>query len=85
MAIDSEAIENARARHPQLEYSADIEETQRDADVVVLITKWPEFRKIDPVWAASVVRKPAIIHGRNTLNIAVWRAAGCTYVGYGRP
>jgi UDPglucose 6-dehydrogenase len=57
----------------------------RDADVVVLVTEWPEFRKIDPVWAASVVRKPMIIDGRNTLDSAAWRAAGCTHVGLGRP
>jgi UDPglucose 6-dehydrogenase len=87
MAIDPEAIAiaNARARHPQLAYSSDVEETLRDADVVVLVTEWPEFRKIDPVWAASVVRNPTIIDGRNTLDSAAWRAAGWIYVGLGRP
>ena len=85
VAIDPEAIASARARHPQLAYSSDVEETLRDADVVVLVTEWPEFRKIDPVWAASVVRNPTIIDGRNTLDSAAWRAAGWTYVGLGRP
>ena len=85
MATDPQGIENARARHPQLAYSADLEETLRGADAVVLVTEWPQFREIDPVWAATVVRGRTIIDGRNTLDAAAWRAAGWTYVGLGRP
>jgi UDPglucose 6-dehydrogenase len=85
VATDPEAIENAQARHPQLSYSASIEETLRGADSVVLVTEWPEFGSIDPVWAASIVRVPTIIDGRNFLDASVWRAAGWTYIGLGRP
>jgi len=85
VATDPQAIENSRSRHPQLTYSADLEETLRGADAVVLVTEWPEFREIDPVWAASLVRTPTIIDGRNTLDAAAWRAAGWTYLGLGRP
>ena len=85
VATDPQGIENSRARHPQLNYSSSIEETLRDADAVVLVTEWPEFRQIDPVWAATLVRTPIIIDGRNTLDAAAWRAAGWTYQGIGRP
>ena len=85
VATDPQAIENSRARHPQLTYSGDVEETLRGADAVVLVTEWPEFREIDPVWAASLVRTRTIIDGRNTLDAVAWRAAGWTYVGLGRP
>jgi UDPglucose 6-dehydrogenase len=85
VATDPQAIENSRARHPQLTYSADLQETLRGADAVVLVTEWPEYREIDPVWAASLVRAPTIIDGRNTLDAAAWRAAGWTYLGLGRP
>ena len=84
VATDPEAIEMARAKHPQLEYSASIEETLTGADVVVLVTEWPSFRQIDPVWAASLVATPTIIDGRNTLDAAAWRAAGWRYIGLGR-
>ena len=57
----------------------------RNADAVVLVTEWAEFKQIDPVWAASLVRVPIIIDGRNTLDAAAWRAAGWTYLGLGRP
>lgn len=85
VAIDPQAIENARARHPQLTYSTDLEDTLRAADAVVLVTEWPEFRSIDPAWAASLVRSRTIIDGRNTLDVVAWRAAGWKYVGLGRP
>ncbi|TFC83000.1 UDP-glucose/GDP-mannose dehydrogenase family protein [Cryobacterium cheniae] len=85
VATDPQGIENSRARHPQLNYSSSIEETLRDADAVVLVTEWAEFKEIDPVWAATLVRTPIIIDGRNTLDAAVWRAAGWTYQGIGRP
>jgi UDPglucose 6-dehydrogenase len=85
VTTDPQAIENSRARHPQLTYSAELEETLRGADAVVLVTEWPEYRDIDPVWAASLVRTPTIIDGRNALDAAAWRAAGWTYLGLGRP
>ena len=84
-ATDPQAIENARGRHPQLDYSTDLEESLRGADVVVLATEWPEYRSIDPEWAGALVRTRTIIDGRNTLDAAAWRAAGWTYVGLGRP
>ncbi|TFC93287.1 MULTISPECIES: UDP-glucose/GDP-mannose dehydrogenase family protein [Cryobacterium] len=85
MATDPQGIENSRLRHPQLTYSTSIEETLRAADAVVLVTEWAEFKQIDPVWAAALVRVPIIIDGRNTLDAAAWRAAGWTYLGLGRP
>jgi UDPglucose 6-dehydrogenase len=85
VATDPEAIENARARHPQLTYTDSLEEALRDADAVVHVTEWPEFRELDPVWAASLVRVPTVIDGRNSYDSAAWRAAGWTYTGLGRP
>ena len=85
IATDPRAIENSRARHPQLAYSTDIAETLKGADAVVLVTEWPEFADIDPVWAAGLVRNRMIIDGRNKLDATAWRAAGWTYHGLGRP
>jgi UDPglucose 6-dehydrogenase len=85
VATDPQAIEAARAKHPQLDYSTSLDETLAGADVVVLVTEWPEFRSIDPVHAATLVTTPIIIDGRNTLDAAGWRAAGWTYIGLGRP
>jgi UDPglucose 6-dehydrogenase len=85
VATDPEAIDNARSRHPQLTYTDSLEDALRGADVVVHVTEWPEYRQLDPVWAAALVRTPSVIDGRNSYDSAAWRAAGWTYAGLGRP
>ena len=85
VATDPEGIDNARGRHPQLDYDASTEDALRDADLVVLVTEWREYRGLDPVATASLVGTPSIIDGRNVLDPVAWRAAGWTYRGLGRP
>jgi len=85
VAIDPQAIGNARTRHPQLTYSSDLEETLRGADVMVLVTEWPEYRSLNPVWAGDLVRNRTVVDARNSYDPAAWRAAGWTYQGLGRP
>jgi len=85
IATDPEGIENARARHPQLDYTSSTDEALHGADLVVLVTEWREYRALDPVATAARVANPRIIDGRNVLDPAAWRAAGWEYRGLGRP
>ncbi|WP_236967991.1 UDP-glucose dehydrogenase family protein [Microbacterium aurantiacum] len=86
VVTDPEAIENARRIHPQLTYVADLDEALRDADAVIVVTEWDEYRReLDPTHAASLVAQRVIVDGRNCLDAAAWRAAGFTYTGMGRP
>ncbi len=85
VSTDPRAIENARARHPQLHYEPSLEEALRGAEAVVVVTEWGEYRDLDPAWAAGLVAGAVIIDGRNTLDPPAWRAAGWTYHGLGRP
>ena len=83
-ATDPQAIQNARRRGPQVGYAATAEEAVADADVVVLITEWPEFTGLDPEAVGRLVAHRRIIDGRNALDPAAWRAAGWEYLGLGR-
>ncbi len=85
VAVDPKAVANSMRKHPQLAYTEDIETALGGAHAVVLVTEWKQFRELDPVWAAALVRKQVIIDGRNCLDAAAWRAAGWTYRGMGRP
>ncbi len=85
VATDPQGIENARARHPQLEYAESTDDALRDADLVVLVTEWREYRDLDPAAVAGLVASPVIIDGRNVLSPADWRDAGFSYHGMGRP
>lgn len=85
IATDPEGVENARGRHPQLDYTRSTRDALRDADLIVLVTEWREYRNLDPVETARLVATPRIIDGRNVLDPVAWRAAGWEYRGLGRP
>ncbi|BCB91376.1 UDP-glucose dehydrogenase family protein [Phytohabitans suffuscus] len=83
--FDPAAMDNARRTHPELSYGQSTMEVARDADVVVLLTEWAEFREIDPVALAGMVAHARIVDGRHALDAARWRAAGWEYRALGRP
>ncbi len=84
VVTDPEALDNARARHPQLLYTQVTDEALRHADLTVLVTEWPEYTALDPCYVASIMRQPLVIDARNALDSAAWKAAGFAYKGLGR-
>jgi UDPglucose 6-dehydrogenase len=83
---DPAAIENARRLHPQLTYVEERDAAIRDADVLVLVTEWDEYRRqLPPEHASSLTAGRVVVDGRNGLDAAAWRSAGWTYYGMGRP
>lgn len=85
VVTDPAAIDNARALHPQLGYTRERDEALRDADAVVIVTEWDEYRRhLSPAHAGALVRGRIVVDGRNCLDADAWRAAGWTYRGMGR-
>ncbi|MFJ4262334.1 UDP-glucose dehydrogenase family protein [Paenarthrobacter nicotinovorans] len=82
---DPKALENAARRFPELHYVLETESALEDADAVLLLTEWQEYRDLDPYLLKSIVANPRILDGRNVLDAAKWRAAGWQYRGLGRP
>ena len=82
---DPQAMANARARFPVLEYAPDIETACAGADLVLHLTEWSQFRAIDPLVLGEVVAQRKVLDGRNVLDAERWRAAGWTYRALGRP
>jgi UDPglucose 6-dehydrogenase len=82
---DPKAMDNSRALFPTLTYSANALEACEGADVVLVLTEWPEFLKLQPSDLDAVVRKKVIVDGRNCLSPDEWRGAGWNYRGLGRP
>jgi UDPglucose 6-dehydrogenase len=81
---DPEAIDNARALFPTLDYALEIEKACERADLVLHLTEWREYREIDPAQLTAVVRTPRILDGRNALDVPQWRRAGWTVRALGR-
>jgi len=56
-----------------------------DADALVVITPWDEFRQPDWDRVKSLLRTPVVFDGRNLYDPAELVGMGFTYVGFGRP
>jgi UDPglucose 6-dehydrogenase len=82
---DPRAHSNAAALYPTLGYADDVTGAVRDADLVLHLTEWPEFRALDPADLLKLVATPRVIDARNALDADRWRAAGWTYRALGRP
>ena len=65
---DPKAIDNARKKWPDLAYADTVEDAVRDAEVVLLLTEWPEYVALDPVALRRRSSEPRIIDGRNCLD-----------------
>jgi len=55
-----------------------------DAEALIVLTEWPEFRSLDWARLAETVRKPIVIDTRNLLDPAVARRAGFEWIGIGK-
>ena len=75
---------NGHLRGLSLELFEDPFEACTGADVLVVLTEWPEFRDYDLARAAAAMGRAAVIDTRNMYVPAEARAAGFTYVGMGR-
>lgn len=82
---DPESLSNAARRFPELNYVSNTDEALRNADAVLLLTEWKEYRGLDPFETRALVRAARVLDGRNALDPQKWRAAGWTYRGVGRP
>jgi UDPglucose 6-dehydrogenase len=85
VVTDPRAIENARAKWPDLKFAETAEEAVADVELVLLLTEWAEYVALDPHELGRLVRDRRILDGRNALDPKVWRAAGWRYRALGRP
>ncbi|GAA4900949.1 UDP-glucose/GDP-mannose dehydrogenase family protein [Tessaracoccus lubricantis] len=82
--VDPAASHTLRERRPDLNVPETVEEAVTGADVVMLLTPWREYVRLDPSSLISLVNSPNVIDGRNVLDPHEWADAGWTYYGMGR-
>jgi UDPglucose 6-dehydrogenase len=83
--FDPAAMDRARRVHPELDYAGSVLGAARDADVLLLLTEWPEFSAADPGILAEAVARRAVVDARHALDAGAWRAHGWDYRAPGRP
>ena len=82
---DEEAVDNARAAFPALDYALEPAKACEGADVVLHLTEWKQYRELDPAALAAVTNTPRLLDARNALDREKWQAAGWTVRALGRP
>ena len=81
---DPQGIEPARKRFPTLKYAVVVNDAVKDADLILHLTEWKEYRQIDPAALGSLVKSKIVIDGRNMLDRTLWRNAGWKFHALGR-
>jgi UDPglucose 6-dehydrogenase len=85
VAFDPEGMKEAARMLPGAVFANTAYEVASGADVLVVITEWPEFRGLDPRRLKEAMRQPRIVDLRNIFNPDEMRGLGFTYEGVGRP
>ncbi len=83
-AFDPVAMEEAKHSLPDIEYATDEYDAIKDADVLVIITEWNQFRALDMEKVKSLLKSPKIADLRNIYEPTTMRELGFEYVGVGR-
>ena len=84
-AYDPVAMEAGRKIFKdKINFSDDNYSALENADALVVITEWNEFRNVDLQKIRFLLRKPLIFDGRNIYDPKAMKEAGFTYFGIGR-
>jgi len=85
-AFDPVAIPNAKKIFGnKIKYAKSQYDALKNADALVLITEWQEFREPDFNYMKTLMRTPVVFDGRNIYNPEKLKRLGFTYYGIGRP
>ena len=84
-AYDPVAMENARKIIPNIKYCTNAYEVSEDADALVIVTEWREFKLLNMERIKNIMRRPVIFDGRNIYDAERTRKMGFEYYSIGRP
>ncbi|MBK9164953.1 MAG: UDP-glucose/GDP-mannose dehydrogenase family protein [Acidobacteria bacterium] len=83
-AFDPVAMEESKHFINGIEYAADEYDAIKDADAMVIVTEWNQFRALDMDRVKSLLRSPKIADLRNVYEPEDMRELGFEYIGVGR-
>jgi UDPglucose 6-dehydrogenase len=90
-AFDPEAMKVAQSEFKDvkdarnLTYAKSAYDALKDADALLVVTEWNEFREPDFARMKSLMKQPVIFDGRNIFEPKQIRSLGFTYTSIGRP
>ncbi len=84
LAVYDPVVPGSAAPHPAARTADSAVDCARDADVVVIMTPWGQFRGLDPAALKAVMRGNLVIDPYVVLDEAACRAAGLRYITLGK-
>ena len=84
-AFDPAGMDQARRELPEIGYCNDPYTCARDADALVIVTEWVQFRALDLKRLRAEMRQPIVVDLRNIYRHEDVEAAGFAYESVGRP
>lgn len=84
-AFDPAAMENVKKElGDKISYGKDPYSTVENADCLVLVTEWDQFRYLDMEKIKAVMKSPNVVDGRNVYTPGDMKEHGINYIGVGR-
>lgn len=83
-AYDPVAVENAKKVLSGIKYVKNAYAAAENAECLVVLTEWNEFRELDLKKIKGLMKKPAVVDGRNIYDPAAMKKLGFEYTGVGR-
>ncbi len=83
-AYDPVAMENAASLLPQVEMMSSAYAVAKDADALMVVTEWNEFKSLDLERVYGLMRSPNLLDGRNIYDPQTVRSLGFNYLAMGR-
>jgi UDPglucose 6-dehydrogenase len=84
-AFDPEAMDNAREMLPEVHYCKDSTEVVAEADLLVLVTEWNEFRALNWEQIGAAMKTRRVVDLRNLYEPVQMKRRGFDYQCVGRP
>ena len=83
-AYDPQAMPIAKEEIPNITFAKDAYEVARDADALLVLTEWSEFKELDFSKMKKLLRQPVIFDGRNLFDRQTLEKLGFEYFAVGR-
>jgi len=83
-AYDPAAMENAQRLLPEVTLCKDAYGVAKEADALIVVTEWNEFKQLDKARLRKAMRQPYLIDGRNIYDAEEMARTGFVYWGMGR-
>lgn len=84
IAYDPVAMSEAAKLLPEVDFAGDEYAAVKDADALVFVTEWNQFRALDMTRIRDLMKSPRIADLRNVYDPEDMRQLGFEYVGVGR-